>query len=58
MPSELFDFACTIKLDRPLSWLVNDGTQDVWVPKSIGEYDDRDHVMTVPQWFAKEKGLI
>jgi hypothetical protein len=34
-----------------------DGTQAVWVPKSLCTWDDEESVMTMPQWMAEEKGL-
>lgn len=38
------------------AWLVDDGTGQVWLPKSRCEFDGRSN-FTVPLWLAEEKGL-
>jgi hypothetical protein len=40
-----------------------DGTTTVWLPKSQVEWDESDRkpfsgTMTMPEWLAKDKGLI
>lgn len=54
---ELFDFAAVLKHETDSAFLVSDGFQDVWLPKSQTE-DNGDGTFTVPQWLAEEKGLV
>ena len=58
--SELTDIACEIKIETKAAWLINDGTREVWVPKSQVEMEQhsRGAVCTMPYWLAHEKGLI
>lgn len=57
---ELVDIAVMLKHETKSAYLVNDGTQDVWLPKSQCEFAQlgNDGVVTLPLWLAKEKGLI
>jgi hypothetical protein len=54
--SDLVDIACTLKHETAKAYLVNDGSKDVWVPKSKCEYVHG--VLVLPSWLAKDKGLI
>lgn len=59
MKSDLVDIACIIKIERDKAYLIDHGGKEsVWVPKSLCSYDDTDKAMTMPEWLAKEKGLI
>ncbi len=62
MAREIIDICVTLKHDKVLAILVNDGTKDVWLPKSIIEYEkDRGketYTVTLPHWLAIEKGLV
>ena len=60
MKSDLVDIACQLKHETAKAWLINDGTKDVWIPKSQSEIEgDADRcVITIPEWLAKDKGLI
>ncbi len=41
------------------AWMLNDAdNEEVWLPKSMCEYDDTDKTMQLPEWLAFEKGLI
>jgi hypothetical protein len=40
------------------AYLFNDGTRTVWLPKSYCEWDPDAKEMTMPEWLAKDKGLI
>ena len=41
-----------------LAYRFTDGVLRVWLPKSQCEWDEGERVMTMPEWLAKEKGLI
>lgn len=61
--SETIEIAGDIVRETEKAWLVNDGTKDVWLPKSQCEFtpSQRTHesgVFDVPLWLAKDKGLI
>lgn len=57
--SDIIDIACTIIHQTDLAWLIDAGTDaPVWIPKSVGEYDETDHTMAMPERWAREKGLI
>jgi hypothetical protein len=55
--SKLTDIAAVVRYETPAAWLLFDGTKEVWVPKSQVEEND-DGTFTMPEWLAKEKGLI
>jgi hypothetical protein len=58
----------TVEIVAGLLWetaraiLVDDGTNQFWLPKSQIEYTDPDKydviIVTMPEWLAKEKDLI
>lgn len=63
--SEIVDVEITIKIERPLSWLVESHLtgNEGWIPKSAGELSDYDEskqtgTMTMPRWMAEEKELV
>ena len=67
--AKLCDIACTIYMETVKAWLVDAGTgEKVWLPKSIVEIDDPNKetlwdnrapkIATMPEWLAKEKGLL
>lgn len=57
--SNLIDIACVITGETARAYRIDHGGKDdVWVPKSLCEYDESDGTMTMPEWIAKEKGLI
>ena len=61
MKSDLVDIACTVRTETARAWLINDGTREVWVPKSQVEVEivgTKSAIATMPEWMAKEKGLI
>jgi len=61
---EKIEVAVTFKRITDRAVLVNDGDKDVWLPLSQVEYDFCDTEpgeaieITVPEWIAKDKGLI
>jgi len=52
---------CTITAEleheTALAYLIDDGEQKVWVPKSKTT-DNGDGTFTMPEWLANTKGLI
>lgn len=59
--SDLVDVTVTFVRESERAWCVNDGTKDVWIPKSKGELERQARgvcELTIPEWLAKEKGLI
>jgi hypothetical protein len=54
---ELFDLAAQVVAETDKAWLLNDGINRAWVPKSQAE-DNGDGTFTLPLWLAKEKGFI
>lgn len=61
---EKIEVAVTFKHITDRAVLVNDGDKDVWLPLSQVEYDFCDTEpgeaieIVVPEWIAKDKGLI
>jgi hypothetical protein len=61
---EKIEVAVTFKHITDRAVLVNDGDKDVWLPLSQVEYDFCDTEpgeaieIIVPEWIAKDKGLI
>lgn len=54
--SKLTDIAVELRHETPRAYLVFDGAREVWLPKSQCEFADG--TVTLPEWLAKEKGLI
>lgn len=57
------DFCGEIRHETDMAYLVFDGVDEVWIPKSqcrsvrrIGQGSDYEFV--IPEWLAKEKGII
>lgn len=55
--SELFDFSATLIHETKLAYLLDDGANKVWLPKSQCE-DNKDGTWTTALRLAKEKGLV
>ena len=47
-----------IEAETDMAWLVVIDDDEVWLPKSRCDIDNESHVADVPEWLAKEKGLI
>lgn len=58
--SKLIDIACEIRHETDKAVLIADGDREVWLPLSQCEvYRERTgSIVTLPEWLAKEKGLI
>lgn len=58
MPApRLIDLALELRHETKFAFLVHDGDREVWLPKSQVEYHN-DNIFTLPEWLAKDKGLI
>lgn len=57
---ELLDFNVLLVHETEKAWLINEGTKEIWIPKSIGELvrEDKIWILTIPDFVAKDKGLI
>jgi len=55
--SDLIDIAGELRIETEKAMLVFDGEQSVWLPKSLVE-ENGDGTFTMPEWLAKDKGLI
>jgi hypothetical protein len=56
--AKLTDIAAELRYETPRAYLIWDGAQQVWLPKSMVEYDPPSGTFTMPEWRAKDKGLI
>jgi hypothetical protein len=54
---ELIDIAAQKTAETDKAFRIHDGAVFVWLPKSQVE-DNGDGTFTMPEWLAKEKGLI
>lgn len=57
--SDLVDVDVVVRMDREKSWGIEDPNEEgklIFLPKSQCERDG--NTMTMPQWLAREKGLI
>lgn len=62
MPRRLLeDVIVQLKHETLKAWLVNDGKQDVWIPKSMCEMEknpDGTYTLTAEEQYLIEKGLL
>lgn len=56
--SDIVDIAGELRRETDKAFLIFDGDQEVWLPKSLVEYDAGDRIFSMPEWLAKDKGLI
>jgi len=55
---ELHDITATLVHETEKAYLIDDGGKKVWVPKSEVEMSEDESTFTMPEWIAKDKGLI
>jgi len=58
---ESIEFYGEIKKETERAYLVFDGANEIWLPKSQLEkkrVKGNDCKFTIPEWLAKEKGII
>ena len=54
--SDLIDIACEVRRETERAFLIFDGANEVWLPKTLVEIEDG--AATMPEWLALDKGLI
>jgi hypothetical protein len=54
----LVDIAAELRHETLKAYLIFDGDEEVWVPKSLAEYDKDNGIFTMPEWLAKKLELI
>lgn len=57
LDSKLTDIAAELRHETERAYLIFDGAQEAWLPKSQAERNT-DGTFTLPEWLAREKGLI
>ena len=62
---EPVEFCGELRHETEKAYCVYDGAREVWIPKSqtqearqIGGNNSSDWEFTIPEWLAKEKGII
>ena len=55
--AKIIDLALELRHETLRAWLVHDGDKDIWLPKSLVEYDG-ETTFTMPEWLALREGLI
>jgi hypothetical protein len=58
MKSDLVDIAGELRRETEKAFLIFDGTKEVWLPRALVEHDEHDGTFAMPEWLAKDKGLI
>jgi len=58
--STLIDCTVILVHETEKAWLLNDGSKKCWIAKSQAELEPTGPTwtLTLPEWLAKEKGLI
>lgn len=57
--SDIMDIACKIVGETEKAYRIDHGGDaPCWVPKSQVEWDATDNTMAMPEWLAKEKGIL
>lgn len=56
--SDVVDVAGELRHSTVRAYCIFDGTKEVWLPKSLVEHDEEEGTFAMPEWLAKDKGLI
>lgn len=56
--SDIIDIAAELRRETDKAYCIFDGDKEVWLPKSQVEHDLSDGTFAMPEWLAKDKGLI
>ncbi len=57
-PEKIITIDVDIVHQTEKAYLIDNGSKEAWIPKSIAEYDETDGTMQMPEKFAMEKELI
>lgn len=62
MPTETIEFYGEMKYDTEKAYLIYDGIDEIWLPKSkvvsLRRIRDDDYEFIIPLWLAKKKGIV
>ena len=47
-----------VLFETALSWMFDYEGQQKFMPKSVCQWDEDEHVMTVPEWLAINEGMV
>ena len=56
--SNLVEIAGELRHETEQAFLIFDGVRDVWLPKSLVEWDDAEGIAVMPEWLAIDKELL
>lgn len=60
--SDTVELELDLKHETEDAYLVSDGDEDVWLPKSlvrsVDELEGDTVLITIPEWLAKDRGLV
>lgn len=56
--SDIIEIVGELRANFERSYLFYDGKQEVWLPKSQCQWDKDTNEMSLPEWLAKDRGLI
>lgn len=56
--SDIIEIAAEIKRETENAYHIDDGTTQAWIPKSQCEWNQSEGTFSMPEWIAKDKGLI
>jgi hypothetical protein len=56
-PARLTDITAELVRETAAAFCINDGGADVWVPKSLVDWDGK-VTFTMPEWLALDKEFI
>ncbi|MCU0589875.1 MAG: hypothetical protein MUC33_01155 [Desulfobacterales bacterium] len=63
--ASLVEFCGEVRRETEKAYLVFDGQHETWIPKSVVKSERRvkashrnDFIFEIPEWLAKEKGIV
>jgi hypothetical protein len=54
----IIEIAGELRHETEKAYLLFDGDKEVWIAKSLGEWDAHSKTMQMPEWLAFERGLL
>jgi hypothetical protein len=55
---DIIKIAVELRHETDKAYLLFDGDKEVWIAKSLGEWDEHSKTMQMPEWVAMQKGPI